>query len=66
MRSLRHSIKPRLPRRSSNDSFTNIILHPSWLNSIRGEEESKKIPSDQRCESGIARSSGNASAGEAR
>lgn len=44
---------------------SSIILHASWLNSIRGEEESKKIPGDQRCESGVARSSGDASAGEA-
>ena len=35
-------------------------------NNIRGEEESKKIPSDQRCESGVARSSGDATDGEAR
>ncbi|HET9282241.1 MAG TPA: hypothetical protein VFR24_09800 [Candidatus Angelobacter sp.] len=34
-------------------------------NSIRGEEESKKIPSEQRCKSSVARSSGDASAGEA-
>jgi hypothetical protein len=45
---------------------SSIILRASWLNSIRGEEESKKIPSDQRRESGVARSSGYASAGEAR
>ncbi|HKV92435.1 MAG TPA: hypothetical protein VJW20_07810 [Candidatus Angelobacter sp.] len=39
------------------------ITQASWLNSICGEEESEKISGYQRCESGVARRSGDAAAG---